>query len=90
MDRLTDHDLRNLRFLLSLGKIGLMRFMQQASKDDIEYANELMIRYRIQLEEDALAGSRQSLHDLVFIDDEIEDFTEANEVLSKFMLSNNK
>jgi hypothetical protein len=61
--------------------------MQQASQEDVEYARELMVRYSMQLEQDEMMGSRKSLHELISIDDEIEDFTEANEVLSKFMLN---
>jgi hypothetical protein len=87
MDRLTQHDLRNIRFLMSLGKIGLMRFMQQASEDDITYANEIMKLYREQLIE---AEEKARLSEDMFLSiagNEIEDFSDARLVLSKFMLN---
>lgn len=87
MDRLTQHDLRNVRFLMSLGKIGLMRFMQQASEDDIIYANEIMKLYREQLIE---AEEKARLSEDMFLSiagNEIEDFSDARLVLSKFMLN---
>jgi hypothetical protein len=87
MDRLTQHDLRNIRFLMSLGKIGLMRFMQQASEDDITYANEIMKLYREQLieaEEQARVSEDMFLS---IVGNEIEDFSDARLVLSKFMLN---
>ena len=87
MDRLTQHDLRNIRFLMSLGKIGLMRFMQQASEDDITYANEIMKLYREQLIE---AEEQARLSEDMFLSiagNEIEDFSDARLVLSKYMLN---
>jgi hypothetical protein len=87
MDRLTQHDLRNIRFLMSLGKIGLMRFMQQASEDDITYANEIMKLYREQLIE---AEEQARLSEDMFLSiagNEIEDFSDAKLVLNKFMLN---
>ena len=43
---MNEHDKRNLRFLLSLGKVGLMRFLSQASEDDMLYAAELLNRHK--------------------------------------------
>jgi len=88
MDRLTQHDLRNIRFLMSLGKIGMMRFMQQASEDDIKYANEIMHLYRQELikeEERHLRLSEDMF--LSLAENEIEDFSDAKLVLNKFMLN---
>jgi hypothetical protein len=88
MDRLTQHDLRNIRFLMSLGKIGMMRFMQQASEDDIKYANEIMRLYNQQLikeEERHLRLSEDMF--LSLAENEIEDFSDAKLVLNKFMLN---
>ena len=76
------HDLRNLRFLLSLGKIGLIRFMQQASEDDVIYANELLARYRQEIEEKAMLYMMYSSD----AQDEVDDVSQAKEVLSKFTL----
>jgi len=85
MDRLTEHDLRNVRFLMSLGSIGLMRFMQQASEDDIRYANEIMRMYKREMEE---AGSRFTEDSFLSHNhNEIEDFSDAKLVLKKFMLN---
>lgn len=88
MDRLTQHDLRNIRFLMSLGKIGLMRFMQQASEDDIKYANEIMHLYRQELlkEEERHYRLSEDMF-LSLAENEIEDFSDAKLVLNKFMLN---
>ena len=88
MDRLTQHDLRNIRFLMSLGKIGLMRFMQQADEDDIRYANEIMALYRKELDEEDKRHSR--ITEDMFLghhEDNIENFSDAKLVLNKFMLN---
>jgi hypothetical protein len=72
---------------MSLGKIGLMRFMQQASEDDITYANEIMKLYREQLIE---AEEQARLSEDMFLSiagNEIEDFSDAKLVLNKFMLN---
>jgi hypothetical protein len=88
MDRLTQHDLRNIRFLMSLGKIGLMRFMQQASEDDIKYANEIMHLYRQELLKEEERHSRLSEDMFLSLaENEIEDFSDAKLVLNKFMLN---
>ena len=88
MDRLTQHDLRNIRFLMSLGKIGLMRFMQQASADDIAYANEIMSLYRQKLIEEEERHTRLSEDMFLSLaENEIEDFSDAKLVLNKFMLN---
>jgi hypothetical protein len=87
MDRLTQHDLRNIRFLMSLGKIGLMRFMQQADEDDIKYANEIMLLYRQEL---IASEERAKINEDMFISligNEIEDFSDAKLVLNKYMLN---
>jgi hypothetical protein len=82
MEKMDQHDLRNLRFLLSLGKIGLIRFMQQASEDDVIYANELLARYRQEIEEKAMLYMMYSSD----AQDEVDDVSQAKEVLSKFTL----
>lgn len=72
---------------MSLGKIGLMRFMQQASEDDITYANEIMALYRQQLiEEEENARLSEDMF-LSIAGNEIEDFSDARLVLNKFMLN---
>ena len=88
MDRLTQHDLRNIRFLLSLGKVGLMRFMQQADEDDIKYANEIMVLYRQELIAEDKRHSRIT-EDMFLTQagNEIEDFSDAKLVLNKYMLN---
>jgi hypothetical protein len=56
--------------------------MQQASEDDVIYANELLARYRQEIEEKAMLYMMYSSD----AQDEVDDVSQAKEVLSKFTL----
>lgn len=84
---MNDHDKRNLRFLLSLGKIGLMRFLSQASEDDMLYAAELLNRHKEELAQNSEKYENR-IYEYVSQDDfEVDDFTQAKEYLGKFRLN---
>jgi hypothetical protein len=83
---MNEHDKRNLKFLLSLGKIGLIRFLAQASMDDMVYASELMNRHREYIHKN-MELNENRIYAAVSQDDfEIEEFTDAKDYLSKFKL----
>lgn len=83
---MNEHDKRNLRFLLSLGKVGLMRFLSQASEDDMLYAAELLNRHKAEIEGNAEKYEAR-IYEYVSQDDfEIDEFPDAKEYLSKFRL----
>jgi len=83
---MNEHDKRNLRFLLSLGKVGLMRFLSQASEDDMLYAAELLNRHKAEVEGNAEKYENR-IYEYVSQDDfEIDEFPDAREYLSKFTL----
>lgn len=46
---MNQRDQENLNFLLSVGEAGLREWYDQASEDDIEYAQELLSAYEMQL-----------------------------------------
>lgn len=68
---MNDHDRQNLRFLLALSDEGLRLFLDQCDADDYLYAIELLMVYRMELEE--------------LSEDDL-DLTEANNILSKFRI----
>ena len=83
---MNEHDKRNLRFLLSLGKVGLMRFLSQASEDDMLYAAELLNRHKAEVEGNAEKYENR-IYEYVSQDDfEVDYFPDAREYLSKFTL----
>lgn len=67
-----EHDRSNLQFLLSLTPEGLSRFLAQCDYDDILYATELLMIYKMEIEES--------------FETEDSDMSEAQQVLSKFRL----
>jgi hypothetical protein len=69
---MSEHDLENLRFLMTISKESFDRWLASASDDDVEYALELIERHR------ALA---------VQFRDEVGDVSEAKRMLSKFALN---
>ena len=68
---MNDHDKSNLKFLLSLSEDGLSLWLNQCDADDYIYAIELLMVYKMELEEDIY-------QDL--------DLSEAQQVLSKFRI----
>jgi len=83
---MNEHDKRNLRFLLSLGKVGLMRFLSQASEDDMLYAAELLNRHKEEVAKNSEMYENR-IYEYVSQDDfEVDDFPDAREYLSKFTL----
>jgi hypothetical protein len=81
---MNEHDKRNLKFLLSLGKIGLMRFFAQASQEEMLYASVLLNRYREEMIEKQY---EKEIEEYMAQDDSnIEDSNEAKEYLKKFRL----
>jgi hypothetical protein len=84
---MNEHDKGNLRFLLSLGKVGVMRFLSQASEDDMLYAAELLNRHKAEVEGNAEKYENR-IYEYVSQDDfEIDEFPDAREYLSKFRLN---
>ena len=53
---MTQHDLFNMKFLLSRTPSQLKSWYESASYDDLVYANELMDRYAVFLQEEILAA----------------------------------
>jgi hypothetical protein len=81
---MSEHDKRNLRFLLSLGKLGIIRFLAQASADDMLYAAELLKRHReIMIEKQY---EREIEEYMTQDDSNIENFNDAKDYLKKFTL----
>jgi hypothetical protein len=84
---MNEHDKRNLRFLLGLGKIGLMRFLAQASEDDMLYAAELLNKHKAEMEKNSDMYENR-IYEYVSQDDfDVDNCTEAKEYLSKFRLN---
>ena len=68
---MNEHDRQNLKFLLALSDETLRLFLDHCSADDYLYALELLMVYRMEIEE-------QTQENL--------DLTQANEILSKFRI----
>lgn len=71
---MNEHDKENLNFLLNSSPEVLADWYSKMAKDDIDYALHLIAAYKQEL----------SLREEEFI--EVNDLTEANAVLSRFML----
>jgi len=72
---MNDHDRSNLNFLLNITTEVFDDWMDQADTDDIDYALELLAMHKSEL----VVG-------LLELKDNVEDTTQANQVLKKFML----
>lgn len=72
---MNDNDRDNLNFLLTVSSEVFEDWFDQADKDDVDYALELL----------AIRKAELDLKELEFADD-VEDTTRANQVLRKFML----
>ena len=72
---MNDNDRDNLNFLLTVSTEVFEDWFDQADKDDVDYALELL----------AIRKAELDLKELEFADD-VEDTTRANQVLRKFML----
>jgi hypothetical protein len=72
---MNDHDRNNLNFLLTVSPEVFDDWMDQADEDDIDYAIELL----------RMRKSELNLKELE-LSDGVEDTTQANQVLRKFML----
>ena len=72
---MNDHDRGNLDFLLNITSEVFDDWMDQADIDDIDYALELLAMHKSEL----VVG-------MLELKDNVEDTTQANQVLKKFML----
>ena len=72
---MNDNDRDNLNFLLTVSPEVFEDWFDQADKDDVDYALELL----------AMRKTELNLKELEFADN-VEDTTQANQVLRKFML----
>jgi hypothetical protein len=72
---MNDNDRDNLNFLLTVSQEVFEDWFDQADQDDVDYALELL----------AMRKTELNLKELEFADD-VEDTTQANQVLRKFML----
>jgi hypothetical protein len=72
---MNDHDKSNLDFIRSLSEEAFDEWSASLSEDDVEYALELLRTARSEL---------AVMHAEIF--DELEDTTQAQQVLKKFML----
>ena len=72
---MNDHDRDNLKFILSLDENGFDVWSAQLSLDDTEYAIELLQAARAEV---MLKAAEYT--------DDVEDLSEANQVLKGFML----
>jgi DnaJ-domain-containing protein 1 len=71
---MSEYDLANLRFLITISKESFDRWLASASNDDVEYALELLENHR------ALS---------VQFRDDVKDVSEAKRMLTKFALNPN-
>ena len=76
---MNDHDRGNLNFLLNITSEVFDDWMDQADIDDIDYALELLAMHKSEL----VVG-------MLELKDNVEDTTQANEILKKFMLKDSK
>jgi hypothetical protein len=72
---MNDNDRDNLNFLLNVSPKVFEDWFDQADQDDVDYALELLAKRKAEL----------NLKELEFSDG-VEDTTQANQVLKKFML----
>jgi len=70
---MTDRDMGNLMFLLKADNETFTKWLNTCSFDDIAYANELITAYR---------------KEKIYLEDDVDDFSLAKDVLSKFTLGN--
>lgn len=71
---MTEHDRKNLEFLLSIDSEALMRWLVQADSDDREYAFELLSR----------AASEIAVQEIEESEKKPIDLTQAKQILSRF------
>lgn len=71
---MTDHDRKNLEFLMSIDSEALMRWLVQAHSDDREYALELLAR----------AASEIAVQEMEESEKQALDLTQAKQILSRF------
>ena len=69
------HDLNNVRYIMSLNDDQFNEWADSLTDDDLQYAMELLRAARL-----------QNVHQELELMDEVEDLTEAKNVLAKFML----
>ena len=43
------HDRQNLEFLIGMTEQGLKKWLNQASEDDVAYANELLVSWELEM-----------------------------------------
>jgi hypothetical protein len=72
---MTDNDRDNLNFLLTVTPEGFEAWLNQADDDDVNYALELLKMRKSEI-----------LVKLMDASDKVEDTSEANQALKKFML----
>lgn len=74
---MTQHDLSNMKFLLSRSPSQLKTWYESASYSDLVYANELMDRYAVFLQEEILAAQIEQEIDVMPV------FTAAQAVIDR-------
>ena len=72
---MNDHDRSNLQFILSLDEDGFDKWTATLSEDDVDYALELLKSARTEV-----------MMQAVSLTDEVEDTSDAMDVLKGFML----
>ena len=72
---MNEHDRENLRFLLNADPATLREWYDSVTKDDIEYASELMLQYSEEL------AIRTGM-----LDDDVSDISQAADFLKRFRL----
>lgn len=72
---MNDHDLNNIRYIMSLDEHQFDEWMSKVGDDDINYAIEIIQARRIEL-----------MMEEALLNDEVEDLSEAQKVLTKFTL----
>ena len=72
---MNDHDRSNLQFILSLNEDGFDKWTATLSEDDVDYALELLKSARTEV-----------MMQAVSLTDEVEDTSDAMDVLKGFML----
>jgi len=74
-ETMNEHDRENLRFLLNADPATLREWYDSVTKDDIEYASELMLQYSEEL------AIRTGM-----LDDDVSDISQAADFLKRFRL----
>lgn len=72
---MNDHDLNNIRYIMSLDEHQFDEWMSKVGDDDINYAIEIIKARRVEL-----------MMEEALLNDEVEDLSEAQKVLTKFTL----